>query len=144
MDNVSIKTLTKQEAINNSEKILKIIHENYDEHWGENELFYELPMKFEKSLIAYINDTLIGFIIASQKSAGLLHVHKINITSKIQGQGFGGKLLNDFLITNSDFNISLKVHQNNLSAIKFYEKLNFECVDAEKDYYSFIYKNKGG
>ena len=59
----------------------------------------------------------------------------IIIQKEFRNQGLGSSLINYALCTNNLKKLNLEVRENNINAIKFYEKLGFVKVRTIKNYY---------
>lgn len=61
-------------------------------------------------------------------------MYSLAVSKNYQGQGIGKKLL-EYILNNTDKNISLEVNTNNLIAISLYQKLGFEINKQINNYY---------
>ncbi len=109
----------------------------------ENSTF--LSDKISKKQFVYnINEQKYFFITKTQNSlAGYIlcfeykktiRVYSLAVSKNYQGQGIGKKLL-EYILNNSDKNISLEVNTNNLIAISLYQKLGFVINKKINNYY---------
>lgn len=128
MDNVKIIPITKDLIQQNISCFIDIISDGIHEYWQEDEFLYDLPDKWESSLLLSYKNKIIGFIISSRK-INTFHIHKFFIHKKYRSFGFGNILLQKFEERLKEkFNshsITLKVYIENTKAIKFYRKHNF-------------------
>lgn len=61
-------------------------------------------------------------------------MYSLAVSKNYQGQGIGKKLL-EYILNNTDKNISLEVNTNNLIAISLYQNLGFEINKQINNYY---------
>lgn len=128
MDNINIQLISYKYLKQNLAEFLDIISDGTNEYWGEKEFLYDLPHKWDLSIVLIINNKITGFIIASLKS-DYSHIHKFFIHRNFRGLGYGEILLSNFeerILQNFKINkISLKVYKENFKAIQFYKMHNF-------------------
>lgn len=93
-----------------------------------------LADKNQKIYGYYKNTTIIGFIhlIISFDEADIVD---IIIKNEFRNQGLGSSLINYAICANNLKKLNLEVRENNINAIKFYEKLGFVKVRTIKNYY---------
>ena len=130
-------------------KVLKLNKDNINDyidiiHKYEESVFNDEAYSKElllNSITGYDNidillddKTLIGYII--YRYVDVIHLLKIFIDDKFKGNGYA-KLLLDNMIKNSNGinKVYLEVRKNNISAIRFYEKNNFQIIDTKKNYF---------
>ena len=73
-----------------------------------------------------------------------LEIYIIYISMRKRREKIGTKLLNYFISNKKNFNISkiyLEVSEDNVSAIKFYEKNNFVFLNFRHNYYRYNNRN---
>ncbi|MBK2092841.1 GNAT family N-acetyltransferase [Francisella philomiragia] len=83
--------------------------------------------------VAKINNGLAGYILCFEYKK-TIRVYSLAVSKNYQGQGIGKKLL-EYILNNSDKNISLEVNTNNLIAISLYQKLGFVINKQINNYY---------
>ena len=84
----------------------------------------------ESNVIAY----LFGWMIEDE-----FHLNNIAVDSHYRKMGIGKKLIEtmiDYVISKNGRRILLEGMQENLSAIRLYEKMGFTAVGDHKDYYT--------
>lgn len=93
-----------------------------------------LADKNQKIYGYYKNNIILGFIhlTISFEEADIID---INIQKDFRNQGLGSSMINYALCTNNLKKLNLEVRENNINAIKFYEKLGFVKVRTIKNYY---------
>lgn len=83
--------------------------------------------------------TCSGYII-SRYSNNVCHILNFCIAKSLQGQGFGRKLLENFLSSLKKFkqlhSIILEVRPSNQKALHLYETLGFEQIEIKEGYYN--------
>lgn len=80
----------------------------------------------------YIDD--IGYVIV-RKLYENLDITDVFINEEYRRQGYASKLLNYIIENNSNYKIMLEVNEENIPAIKLYEKLGFKKISERKNYY---------
>ncbi|MBK2356312.1 GNAT family N-acetyltransferase [Francisella hispaniensis] len=83
--------------------------------------------------VAKIQDSLAGYILCFEYKK-TIRVYSLAVSKSHQGQGIGKKLL-EYILNNTDKNISLEVNTNNLIAISLYQKLGFVTNKQINNYY---------
>ena len=102
------------------------------------ELFYSvdsLKEQFHKHsfIIGYLNNEPVGFASYSPAADAVYKLHKLYVSTSVQGMGLGKALIN-FIITDlrryEATALELNVNRNN-KARAFYERMGFEVVREE-------------
>lgn len=78
-------------------------------------------------------DKMVGYIILFDNSDSL-EIMKIGVLPGVRQRGIASLLIDE--VKRKDRDIFLEVRENNMSAIKFYEKNSFAVVGKRKNYYS--------
>lgn len=88
------------------------------------------------------NDKLDAYLIAGAEDhddfGSVIHIYSIAVRKKFEGSGWGKKLMLNLFQEASEENkeaIILEVRDNNLRAIEFYQRLEFEIIGQRTDYY---------
>jgi ribosomal protein S18 acetylase RimI-like enzyme len=92
-----------------------------------------------KLIVSEVNDEFSGYLISSFTSSENLHIISFGVYEKFRRMKLGTKLVDaacEFAKKKSISSITLNVHVENESGIKFYEKIGFKVVSCMKDYYS--------
>lgn len=93
------------------------------------------------SLVAIENDNIAGFIIAemsARRSALDGHVLTIDVSPKYQRRGIGLKLLQEIekiFMEKGIRTCHLEVREDNVEALRLYEKTGYERIGRLKNYY---------
>jgi ribosomal protein S18 acetylase RimI-like enzyme len=105
-----------------------------NEFWTKENFEYPLPSKFELSFVVLINDTIIGYCIASIKNKSV-YIHRFAIKSEMKkSDGFFKEILKHY----NQKKIYLMVNCENKPASLFYEKYGFNIVENIKEIRSFV------
>ena len=130
---LEIADLKKGFLIERMSGFLEIDKVIQQELWNESNFLSDLPNKWDLSLIAMFNKKLIGYLIASRKEFSV-HIHRLAIAQKFQSDGVGRAMVLRLTEKVESFKlpIMLKVHQENIRAVKFYQKLGFKNVGKSR------------
>lgn len=143
MIKMNIRILKKDFLKENIESFIQIISDTENEYWDESHFLIDLPLKWESSMYAEIDNKITGFIIASKKTDAF-HIHKFFVHPDFRSKKIGLHLLEKFQDEISEIHlcrtITLKVYKNNVKAIRFYLKNNF-AVQNETDELLLLKKN---
>jgi len=127
----------KRARISDINSILKIENTSYEKpYWNESLLNY----LFNKSItdlawIFEVKDITIGFLI-EQRCLNEIHILNVAVDKKYQNRGFGKKIISQYLrMLPKNSVVFLEVNINNFIARKIYASLNFEKIDARRNYY---------
>ena len=77
----------------------------------------------------------MGYIIASAKEPGKVHIHKFVVRPEARGKGIGKLMMQDFAenVKDEARYITLKVYEDNNEAINFYRMMSFYITGHHKD-----------
>lgn len=110
--------------------------------YSTSEIISMINSKDHIVLIAKNNkkNIVIGFLLARYKKKNKCHILSFGVLEEYRKQGIGSQLITSVkdYIDNRANQISLNVHVENESAIKFYKKHEFEIIKTRKDYYCQI------
>ena len=124
--------------INESEaKLCFLLDSESIKLWSYEQWESALKKKDNRSLAVYANEKFIGVCVYQLilDEAELLY---LAIRPEHTRKGFGQSLFAEFLNITKKNNIKkifLEVSSNNLSAIEFYKKFNFQTISVRKNYY---------
>ena len=117
--------------------IIEITKNNINEYSNEllndEELINNLDNNPYGNYIAYIDDTLIGYIYYS-KIYDRLEINNILVAESRRREGIASKLF-DYLLEKENLPITLEVDETNNKAINLYKKIGFKEVSIRKNYY---------
>lgn len=121
-------------ALLDGKLVEKYGHSFSDEAWNADNFTYELPGKYALSRVLYLNDQLVGYCIASEKSGGI-YIHRFAVAQV--AQGLAGKFFKK-VMQGFDRPVYLMVNTQNRVAIAFYKGFGFETVDNSDTIRRFI------
>lgn len=109
--------------------------------WSIEDYFNEIKRTDSISLVAKVNEKIIGFIVArliiSENTSYEIEIYNICVAKKHRRNSIGKTFIEE-LIKTSKQNISsiwLDVRKSNDSALSFYKKLDFKIVYTRKSFY---------
>ena len=132
---IVIRKISKAYLEDNINAFINIIKNEYGEYWREEHFLRDLPMKYDISLMALINNNLVGYVIASEKESNA-YIHKFMIKEDYRGMGVGASLQKEFncILYKKDMSsILLSVYSENTNGIKFYEGKEYKKVQERLD-----------
>lgn len=124
--------------IDDLNKILPVLLTEFDDFWNYNIFKSELENENSKYVVAKNNDEIVGFA-GIWISIDEAHVTNIVTKKDLRKNGIGSTLLEELINLSKTLNlvsITLEVNENNLDAIKLYEKFGFEKLGIRKKYYN--------
>lgn len=136
--NIEIKEMTITEL----DDIKDIFASDFDDFWNYNILKEELESKNSKYIVAIIDRKIVGFagIKVMLDEADIMNI----VTKKdFRNKGIGNLLLENLITLSRNLNlntITLEVNEENMPAIRLYEKFGFRNLGVRKNYY----KDKNG
>ena len=128
----------RKATIDDINLIVKIEKISYEKpYWNESLLKYLFKNSMTDSLwIFEFKKKIIGFLI-EQRCLNEISILNVAVDKKYQNNGFGKKIVSQYLnILPNNSVVFLEVNINNFIARKIYASLNFERVDARKNYYN--------
>ena len=124
--------------IDDLNKISPVLLTEFDDFWNYNIFKSELENENSKYVVAKNNDKIVGFA-GIWISIDEAHVTNIVTKKDLRKNGIGSTLLEELINLSKTLNlvsITLEVNENNLDAIKLYEKFGFEKLGIRKKYYN--------
>jgi len=106
--------------------------------WSAQQFIQELDNNFSLFLVAEINGSISGYIIA-WKVADEIQLNNIAVKNSCRRMGMATKLLSELYSNNSNHQYSkiyLEVRSGNYEAINFYLKNGFIKTGIRKKYYN--------
>ena len=110
------------------------------------ELFYKIMSKDDFVIVAETNDNkrdIIGFVVTTVEGSNC-HITSFGVDKQFRRFGVGTKIIKylvELCIKNKLEDITLFVHIENISGIKFYERFGFKQETLVKDYYKGCLKD---
>lgn len=112
--------------------------ENFDKFWSIAILKNDFENENSKYVVAKLNDEIVGFagikIIIDEAD-----IMNIAVRTDKRKLGIGSLLLENLVSLARNLkctSITLEVNENNLPAIRLYEKFNFKKIGLRKKYYN--------
>ena len=124
--------------IDDLNKISPVLLTEFDDFWNYNIFKSELENENSKYVVAKNNDEIVGFA-GIWISIDEAHVTNIVTKKDLRKNGIGSTPLEELINLSKTLNlvsITLEVNENNLDAIKLYEKFGFEKLGIRKKYYN--------
>lgn len=125
-------------SIEDLKSIKKVLASEFDNFWSYDVLEEELECDNSYVIVAKVGEnTIVGF-------AGLkvildeADIMNIVVKKDFRHNGIGSVLLENLINYSKDLNlktITLEVNENNLSAIRLYDKFSFDKLGIRKNYY---------
>lgn len=125
-------------SIENLKSIKNVLASDFDNFWSYDVLEEELECDNSYVIVAKADEnTIVGF-------AGLkvildeADIMNIVVKKDFRHNGIGSVLLENLINYSKDLNlktITLEVNENNLSAIRLYDKFSFDKLGIRKNYY---------
>lgn len=120
------------------QKIEKVLYEEFDDFWSYNILSQELKKEDSLYITAKENDNILGFA-GMWISPDDIQITNIVVRKNERKKGIGTllleKIINEAQKTDKT-EIYLEVNENNIFAIKLYEKFKFKKIGERKKYYN--------
>lgn len=118
-------------------EIKDVLISDFDDFWTFSIFEKELNNPNSKYFVARISNEIVGF--AGIWNSGY-DIHITNIVTKISKRhiGIASKMLEKLIAlakAKNTSSLTLEVDENNVNAIKLYEKYNFQKVGLRKNYY---------
>ncbi len=132
--NFSIEKMTLDSLIS----IKDIFISDFDDFWNYDILKQELECSNSYFIIAKNNNEIVGFA-GLKRIVDEADIMNIVVKKSYRNNGVGSLLLENLISTAKLLNlktITLEVNENNLSAIKLYDKFNFNHIGIRKKYYN--------
>ena len=125
-------------SIEDLKSIKNVLASEFDNFWSYDVLEEELECDNSYVIVAKVDEnTIVGF-------AGLkvildeADIMNIVVKKDFRHNGIGSILLENLINYSKDLNlktITLEVNENNLSAIRLYDKFSFDKLGIRKNYY---------
>jgi ribosomal protein S18 acetylase RimI-like enzyme len=132
---ILIKVLQKDILESRVSEFIDILSGEPHEYWKEEHFKMDLPGKYDLSVVAFSGKSIAGYIIASLKEK-VAYIHKFMVRKKFRNMSVGGKMLAFFeknLFEKGFSFIKLTVREDNVMAIRFYERKLFTISGKRPD-----------
>jgi ribosomal protein S18 acetylase RimI-like enzyme len=103
--------------------------------WGPQNFEIPLPTKFELSRIAFHELDIAGYLVASEYSSKIAHIHRLVVASELRRIGIATELVKGFeegCVAMKIGEVTLEVAKGNYQANCFYEKMGFRPMAHER------------
>jgi ribosomal-protein-alanine N-acetyltransferase len=139
---MKIVRLDKETILENIDRLIEIDSTIFDEEgtWTLDNFLMDLDHKWDYSLVVFIGNQIIGFIVCSVKE-GNLHIHRLAILLEYQGKKIGNRLLDCICNLCAKHRlkcVTLQVKKFNINAQRFYEQYGFEKIGSNMP--NYVYK----
>lgn len=125
-------------TLENLNQIKNILLSDFDDFWNYNILKQELECENSYFIIAKNNnDEIVGFA-GLKNIVDEANIMNIVVKKSFRHHGIGSILLENLITYSKDKNlktITLEVNEHNLSAIRLYDKFDFDHIGIRKKYY---------
>ncbi|HUW93591.1 MAG TPA: GNAT family N-acetyltransferase [Bacteroidales bacterium] len=127
MTGIVYRVLSEEFVRERLQDLILISRDIPHENWEEQQYLISLPGKWRLSRVCFSEETLLGYIIASEKEPGRVHIHKFVVNPSFRGKGTGRQMLTDFINSLGEefFRVTLKVYNDNQPAVRFYISQGF-------------------
>ncbi len=119
------------------DEVLSLGMEGYPEKIQEEELYASLRRRNRISLVAEIDDKIVGFMIYEQTKSRLKLLH-LNILPSLRNQTVSQNLLERMALKRRNcprLTITSLVHERELTKQVFLKSLGFRAVSIQKNYF---------
>lgn len=125
-------------SIEDLKSIKNVLASDFDNFWSYDVLEEELECDNSYVIVAKVDEnTIVGFaglkVILDESD-----IMNIVVKKDFRHNGIGSILLENLINHSKDLNlktITLEVNENNLSAIRLYDKFSFDKLGIRKNYY---------
>jgi len=115
--------------------VLAIEELSFKYPWRRKSFEVELKKDFGISLVAVINDKVVGYLI-EWLIADEIHIANLAVHPGWRGKGIAKALIQKGIITDGNFSwVRLEVRYSNIPARSLYAELGFVEIDVQKGYY---------
>lgn len=134
---LGIIPITKEFIIEHFDAIKECSKDLKWDTWQEEHFLLELPRKFELSGAFLNEEQIIGIALISERGP-IAYLHRFIIHPDFRGQGFAKKFWSsmcDNLRCEGYQELYWKVHEDNLQAVAFYDKMGSKTKRKSVDGY---------
>ena len=125
-------------SIEDLKSIKNVLASDFDNFWSFDVLEEELECDNSYVIVAKVDEnTIVGFA-ALKVILDEADIMNIVVKKDFRHNGIGSVLLENLINYSTDLNlktITLEVNENNLSAIRLYDKFSFDKLGIRKNYY---------
>ena len=126
-------------SIEDLKSIKSILYSNFDKFWSYDVLEDELECDNSYVIVAKNSENIIVGFAGLKVILDEANIMNIVVKKDFRHNGIGSILLEDLINYSKNINlktITLEVNENNLSAIRLYDKFSFDRLGIRKKYYN--------
>lgn len=126
-------------SIEDLKSIKDILYSNFDNFWSYDVLEDELESDTSYVIVAKNSENIIVGFAGLKVIVDEANIMNIVVKKDFRHHGIGSILLEDLINYSKSINlktITLEVNENNLSAIRLYDKFSFDRLGIRKKYYN--------
>ena len=126
-------------SIEDLKSIKSILYSNFDKFWSYDVLEDELECDNSYVIVAKNSENIIVGFAGLKVILDEANIMNIVVKKDFRHNGIGSILLDDLINYSQKLNIktiTLEVNENNLSAIRLYDKFSFDKLGIRKKYYN--------
>lgn len=122
------------------------IHKIASEHFCKSRALFNWPpelldaeLKQAEGFGLELNQKIVAFILSRKQSVDIEDITCLAVSAECEGMGLMSSLFSQWLLVMKSRQISeiwLDVHEKNLSAIRFYERKQFQKIGMRPKYYT--------
>lgn len=125
-------------SIEDLKSIKNVLASEFDNFWSYDVLEEELECDNSYVIVAKVDENVIVGFAGLKVILDEADIMNIVVKKDFRHNGIGSVLLENLINYSKDLNlktITLEVNENNLSAIRLYDKFSFDKLGIRKNYY---------
>lgn len=125
-------------SIEDLKSIKNVLASEFDNFWSYDVLEEELECNNSYVIVAKVDENVIVGFAGLKVILDEADIMNIVVKKDFRHNGIGSVLLENLINYSKDLNlktITLEVNENNLSAIRLYDKFSFDKLGIRKNYY---------
>jgi len=127
--------IIRRMRVGDIDQVLAIEELSFKYPWSRKTFEIELVKDFGISLVAVVNDKVVGYLI-EWLIADEIHIANLAVHPEWRGKGIAKTLIQKGIINDGNFSrVRLEVRYSNIPARSLYAKLGFTEIGIEKGYY---------
>lgn len=126
-------------SIEDLKSIKNVLASEFDNFWSYDVLEEELECDNSYVIVAKVDENVIVGFAGLKVILDEADIMNIVVKKDFRHNGIGSVLLENLINYSKDLNlktITLEVNENNLSAIRLYDKFSFDKLGIRKNYYN--------
>lgn len=142
-ENLKIITATKELVKNYIDELVAIDAYYFDNlAWNEESFLIDLPEKFEKSLLIFVDEKMIGYSIISKKENSYYHWHKLVLHKDFASKGYGKIIFKELFERLNGKKVVFKVDVSNINTVIYHLKNGAFFIERQNNYYHMMYNGE--